>query len=79
VAPVHLDDLLDGPQRRLSAEEIEHETQRLLAVCAEQGVEAVVAEVATCRELLRSLAEACHRVGLTSAAQYLHYLENPYD
>jgi hypothetical protein len=69
----------DEPQRRLSPEEVEQETRRLLAVCAAQGVAAVAAEAVTCPELLRSLAEACYLSGLREAGQYLHYLEHPYD
>jgi hypothetical protein len=74
-----IDDRLDGPQRSLSAQEIEQHTRRLLEVCASQGVEAVIGEVATSRELLLSLADACHQAGLIEAAQYLFYLDQPYD
>lgn len=78
LAAVRLDDLLDGPQRRLSPAEIAKETRRLLAVCADEGVSAVLPEVCTCRELLSSLAAACFRSGLTSAGQYLDYLASPF-
>jgi hypothetical protein len=78
-APPVQADWLNGPGRSLSPAEIDRETERLLAVCAEKGVEAVLPEVARCRELLVSLAEACHRSGLTRAGQYLDYLETPYD
>jgi hypothetical protein len=74
-----IDELFNGPQRRLSSAEIESETHRLLAVCTEKGVGEVIRDVATCRELLVSLADACHRRGLRSAGQYLDYLLFPYD
>jgi len=74
-----ISDLLNGPQRVLSPEEVKRETARLLGVCAERGVKAVLAEVATSRELLLSLADACHKAGLISAAQYLLYLDGPMD
>src|SRR5262245_8670112 len=62
------DEWLDGPQRVLSAEEIRQAVERLLPVCAKNGVEAVLEEqVCTCRELLLALADACHRAGLTAA------------
>jgi hypothetical protein len=67
------------PPRRLSAEEVQRETQGLLAVCVAEGVEAAAAEAVGCRELLRSLADACFRCGLVEAGQYLNYLEAPYD
>jgi hypothetical protein len=70
---------LEGPQRRLSADEVEQETRRLLALCAEKGVEAVLAEARASPELLEALTDACFRSGLTAAGQYLHYLANPYD
>ncbi len=79
VEGVRPDHLVDGPQRSLCAEEIDQQTRRLLAVCASQGVEAVVGEAAASRELLLSLADACHQAGLTEAAQYLFYLDQPYD
>ena len=34
-------------------------------------------EAAACRELLASLAEACHGAGLLEACHYLHYLAMP--
>jgi hypothetical protein len=74
-----LDEWLDGSQRQLSPEEIQRAVQRLLVVCAEQGVRAVLPEVCTCRELLLALADACHRSGMATAGQYLDYLSNPYD
>ena len=61
-----------------SPHQIENETKRLLAVCAERGVEAIVTEVASCYPLLIALAEACNRGGLISAGQYLDYLATPY-
>jgi hypothetical protein len=73
-----IDDLLKGPQRSLTSEEIERETEQLLTVCARKGVTAVACEVADCRELLRCLANACHLANLTSAGQYLDYLDSPY-
>jgi hypothetical protein len=76
---VRLLDHLNGPQRRLSATEIEKETRKLLAICAAKGVEAVLVQVCTCRELLLSLAEACFEQGLTSAGQYLSYLSSPWE
>jgi hypothetical protein len=63
----------------LSAAELERETARLLAVCVERGVEAVVSEVVACPALLRALADACFRNGLTEQGQYLAYLESPFD
>src|SRR4051794_41082214 len=69
-----LDEWLNGPQRVLSDEAVQSSIERLLAVCKEKGVEAVLPEVCTCRELLLALADACHQLGLTSAGQYLHYL-----
>jgi hypothetical protein len=74
-----LDTRPDGPQRQLSPEEIQTAVHRLLGVCAEQGVGAVLPEVCTCRELLVALADACHRSGMTATGQYLDYLSNPYD
>jgi hypothetical protein len=74
-----LDRLLNGPQRKLTSQEIDIETERLLTICAEQGVSKIVAEVATCRDLLLSLARACHQSNLTAAFQYLNYLASPYD
>lgn len=76
-SPVRLWDLLTGPQRKLSPEEIQSEVQRLLVICAEQRIGAILHEVCTCRELLEALAIACHRSGLTSAGQYLTYLATP--
>jgi hypothetical protein len=76
---VSLDEMFNGPQRPLSPSEVEEETARLLAVCAEKGVMAGVPDVATCRPLLTSLAQACHDCGLTEAGHYLNYLEFPYD
>lgn len=74
-----LNDLLSRSQRMLTPEEVEYETQRLLPVCARDGVAAVVKEVVSCRDLLLSLANACHRTNLTEAGQYLNYLACPYD
>jgi hypothetical protein len=73
-----LSEWLDGPQRELSSEEIDMAVERLLPVCAEQGVKAVLREVCTCRGLLLALADACHKRGLRSAGQYLDYLATPY-
>jgi hypothetical protein len=78
-ATISIDKLLGGPQRSLPPAEVERETRRLLAVIAAKGVEAVLLDVCTCRELLLSLAEACHQSGLTSAGQYLTYLANPWE
>jgi hypothetical protein len=64
---------------RLSPDEIERETQRLLGVYAREGVAAIDWNAFTSRELLRSVADACHRAGLREAAQYLSYLDLPYD
>jgi hypothetical protein len=75
---VRILDLLNGPQRVLSREEIEREVWRLLALCARQGVGAVYREACSCHELLRSLAAACHAAGLASAGQYLDYLASPW-
>jgi hypothetical protein len=74
-----LDEWLDGAQQELSPAEIQTAVQRLLLVCAEQGVSAVLREACACRALLLALASACHRSGMTSAGQYLYYLANPYD
>jgi hypothetical protein len=74
-----LDELFRRPQRSLSAEEVVRETERLLAVCREEGVAAVVPEVATCRPLLLSLADACMKAGLISEGHYLLYLDCPCD
>jgi hypothetical protein len=68
-----------APPRRLSPEEVERETQRLLAVCAAEGVGAAAADAVVCRELLRSLADACFARNMVEAGQYLNYLEMPYD
>jgi cytosine/adenosine deaminase-related metal-dependent hydrolase len=73
-----IDDLLNGPQRQLSPSQVEKESRRLLAICARNGVMAVIQDAATCRELLPSLADACHRSGLKSDGQYLAYLLAPY-
>lgn len=62
-------------QRTTASARIEQATKRLLAICVEQGVEAVVAEAMTSRELLFSLAEACHRAGMTDTAHYLLHLD----
>jgi hypothetical protein len=70
--------MLTGPQREMSAAQVEQETERLLSICTEEGVEAVLAEVCTCRELLESLAQACHKAGMTQAGQYLSYLATPW-
>jgi hypothetical protein len=67
------------PRRRLSPAEVERETARLLRACARAGVEAVVPDVTAHPELLGPLAVACFRAGLVPAAQYLRYLELPYD
>jgi hypothetical protein len=74
-----LDRMLYGPQRKLTPQKIDTETERLLKMCADQGVSAVVPQVATCRDLLLSLAQACHRADLKSAFQYLNYLASPYE
>jgi hypothetical protein len=74
-----ISDLLNGPQRLLSAEEIASEVRRLLVLCAREGVEAVYREACTCRELLLALAIACHNAGLIPAGQYLDYLVNPWE
>lgn len=66
-----LAELLGGPQRTLSSAEVERETQRLLAVCAAEGVEAVLKEVATCRVLLLSLENACRQSGRREDGEYL--------
>jgi hypothetical protein len=79
VPEMPIGDLLDGPQRKLSSDEIKSEVQRLLKVCAEKDVKAIVQEACTCRELLKALADACHRNGMTSAGQYLDYLMAPWD
>lgn len=63
-----------GADRR-DARPIEQTTRRLLAVCRRQGVTAVISEAITSRELLASLAKACHGEGMTSAAQYLFHLD----
>jgi hypothetical protein len=73
-----LSEWLDGPQRELSAEEIDMAVERLLPVCARQGVRAVLEEVCTCRGLLLALADACHKCGMRPAGQYLDYLATPY-
>src|SRR5262245_24696166 len=78
-AVVRLDWLLDGPQHCLTPEEKEQEVRRLLEVCAEKGVGAVLADGGLRKDLLGPLAEACFRHGLNSAGQYLAYLECPYD
>jgi hypothetical protein len=78
-ADLHIEELFTHPQRHLSSGEIAWETARLLGVCREQGVEAVLSDVATCPELLRALADACRKAGLIAAAQYLDYLDHPYD
>ncbi len=77
-ATLRIWDLLTGVQRILSPEEIQSEVRRLQAICAEKGVGAVLTEVCTCRELLESLADACHESGLTSAGQYLTDLATPW-
>jgi hypothetical protein len=64
---------------RLSPAEVERETVRLLWMCSTDGVGAVAAEVTAHPELLGPLADACWRAGLVLAAQYLRYLELPYD
>src|SRR5437764_15443220 len=74
---VSISELMNGPQRELTANQIATETIRLVKVCAERGVGAVLRDVCTCRALLRSLAEACHTAGLTAAGQYLDYLALP--
>jgi hypothetical protein len=74
-----LDNWRDGPQRQLTPEEIQAAVQRLMVVCAKQGVHAVLSEACTCGALLEALADACHRSGMTAAGQYLDYLSNPYD
>jgi hypothetical protein len=63
----------------LSPEQLETETLRLLAICARDGVRAVVAEACARLDLLDALADACHRAGLVSEAQYLDYLRFPHD
>jgi hypothetical protein len=50
-----------------------------LRLCTRAGVEAVIPDVTTWPELLDPLAKACFRAGLVLAAQYLRYLELPYD
>jgi hypothetical protein len=75
---VRICDLLHGSERKLSPDVIQSEVLRLVVVCAEIGVSAVVPKVCTCRELLERLAEACHKSGLTSAGQYLTYLATPW-
>jgi hypothetical protein len=67
------------PHRHLSPAEVERETARLLRVCTRSGVEAVIPDVTAHPELLGPLAVACVRAGLVLAAQYLRYLELPYD
>ena len=69
--------LIAGPQRVLSAADLEAEAARLLAVVAAEGVKAVLPDVCTCRELLVRLAEDCHAAGHTAAGQYLDYLADP--
>jgi diguanylate cyclase (GGDEF)-like protein len=60
-APLRIWDLLTGPQRYLSPDEIRSEVQRLLAIYAQKGVGAVMPEVCTCRELFEALAEKLSR------------------
>jgi hypothetical protein len=66
-------------REQLAPVEVEREAQRLLAVCTEKGVEAVLAEACARLEVLAALADACFRAGLTPAGQYLDYLACPYD
>lgn len=61
----------NDPQSKLSAEEIHSEVQRLLAVCLQQGVGAVVPHLGGSRELLEALALECKKEGLPLAAEYL--------
>jgi hypothetical protein len=76
---VSLDAILDGPQCRLTPNEKDREVRRLLEVCADRGVRAVLADPGLRKDLLGPLADACFRRGLNSAGQYLAYLECPYD
>jgi hypothetical protein len=59
--------------------ELEREAARLLEVCVERGLEAVLPEVADRPALRRALADACFRRGLTEEGQYLTYLDSPFD
>ena len=77
--PLDLDGLLNGARNLLTREAIKRETNRLLLVCAREGVGAILKEAAYCRALLHSLANACHLANLKEAGQYLDYLEIPYD
>jgi hypothetical protein len=63
----------------VSPAELEREAARLLEICVERGLEAVLPEVADSPALLRALADACFRRGLIEEGQYLTYLESPYD
>ena len=67
------------PQRRLSPEEIERETRRLVQMCASGSLQLAADEASDCSELLKSLADACRRVGLIRAAEHFDYLIFPYD
>jgi diguanylate cyclase (GGDEF)-like protein len=62
-----------------SSQVAEREIHRLLAICARDGVAAILQEVIDCPLLLSALARACDDADLASAANYLSYLEFPYD
>jgi hypothetical protein len=59
--------------------ELEREARRLLELCAEKGLTAVLPELGERRDLQRALAGECYRVGMLEEGQYLDYLANPYD
>jgi GGDEF domain-containing protein len=67
------------PRDSISSQAVERRIRRLLAICARDGVAAIVEEVVDCPLLLGALARACHEAELTNAANYLSYLELPYD
>jgi hypothetical protein len=79
IPELRLSQMLYGPQRTLSPDEVRAEVQRLLAICGAKGVQAIAQEACACRELLEALAEACHSHGMAAAGQYLDYLASPYD
>jgi hypothetical protein len=70
-------DVFDTPLRALSADEIQCEVRRLMAICVQHGVGAVAPQVRDCAELLEALALACKKEGLALAGEYLLHLARP--
>jgi hypothetical protein len=60
-------------------EDLSQAIEQLLARCRARGVHANLPESASRREVLQAWSNVCLEHGLVNEAQYLAYLELPYD